>query len=177
MNVYEGSINGSLMTWKKSFKWMWCQNAASDVDAIRCTSGWKWCQYVVAFGLTAIRWQTVDARVAPPDRNEIRCTGGYLIVKLLHLMPMSSNARWRLSDCQNCIRCRCHRMHWRNCLFVRLLHLTAKRSNARWQLSVAKVRCSQLTVMSFAKKLKKQKPVTTADATSFAMMSKFCIRC
>ena len=51
-----------------------------------------------------------------------------------------SNALTKLFDCQYCTRCRCHRMHWKNCLFVKSLHSIVKWSNARWRLSVAKIR-------------------------------------
>ena len=44
----------------------------------------------------AIRWEAVNARIAAFDRDKIRCT--LTIV-------------WK--NCQNCIWCRCHQMHWR----------------------------------------------------------------
>ena len=40
----------------------------------------------------------VDAQVAAPDRDEVRCTGGCLIVRLLHPTVKRSDARWRLFD-------------------------------------------------------------------------------
>ena len=78
--------------------------AASDAETIRCTDDWMWCQNV-AFNLIAIRWKTVDVRIAAFDRDGIKCTDDCLIVRQLHLMSMSLDARWRLFRCQkNCTR-------------------------------------------------------------------------
>ena len=51
---------------------------------------WMWCCY------RAMDRQAVD-----------------LMSEMLHLILISSDALARLSDCQNCIWCRCHQMHWR----------------------------------------------------------------
>ena len=101
-----------------------------------------------------------------PWNNQMHAGGCLEKLSELHLMPMSSDARWRLSDCQGCTRCRCHRMHWQSCLIIRLLHPTVKRPEARWWLSIAKVRCNQLIATSFAIKLRKRKFV---NQTFFAM--------
>ena len=93
------------------------------------------CQ-TVALNFKAIRWKAVDAQIAAFDCDEIKCTDKFLLMsKLLHLMLKSSDALTKLFDCQiaafdreivkctltivccqNCIWCRCHQMHWRNCL-------------------------------------------------------------
>ena len=137
--------------------WMWCQNCCiwswngqmhadgcllmklsglhlmpMSSDALTIVS----MSDCVAFGPTAIRWQTIDAQIAAFNRDEVKCTDDCLIVRLLHLTVKQSNARWRLFDClllnwkadklltddaskaskmksMCCIWCRCHQMQWR----------------------------------------------------------------
>ena len=144
---------------------------ASDVDAIKCTDGWMWCQacciwcwdhqmhwrscldastlhpapsrsderqlmpkllHPIAIKLDA-RWRLSEeiARAAS-NADAIRCTGGCLKkLPRLHLMPMPSDALtivWK--NCQNCIWCRCHQMHWRlsrcqgGCIWSRTIRCT-----------------------------------------------------
>ena len=129
------------------------RTAAPDRETIRCTDKivhdqgciqcWDYWMHAddcldvrdVASDPIAIRWKTVDARIAASDRDEVRCTGDCLIV--------------RTASDADAIRCT------DDCLIARLLHPTVKRSDARWQLSVAKARCSQLTATSFAMKCRR----------------------
>ena len=43
----------------------------------------------------------------------------------------NNQMRWRLSDCQNCIWCRCHQMHWQLFRCQAALHPTSSRSNKK----------------------------------------------
>ena len=150
-----GPINGPSMTLRKSFKWMWCQDAAPDADVIRCTGGWKWCQYCCIWCWDhQMHWRSCLVVRAASDADVIRCIGSCLDVRLLHPTPKRSDERQLMLKllhsiamkldalanffwCQDCcIWCWNHQVHWRSCLIVRLLHPIVKRSDARWRLSV-----------------------------------------
>ena len=160
-----GPINGPSMTLRKSFKWMWCQNAASDVDAIRCTGGWKWCQ------TCCIRsWNDqmhadgcFDEVVrAASDVDVIRCTDDCFDVRLLHSTSKRSDERQ---------------------LMLKLLHLIAMKLDARWRLfeeiartasDVDVIKCTDgcLDVRKTASDLER------SDAlTRLSVMSNDCTRC
>ena len=101
---------GKLLIWWNCQSCIWCQchqihwrlNEISELlhlmlKSLNALTKLSWCQYV-AFGPIAIRWEAVDVQIAAFDCDEVRCTGEFfLISELLHLMPMSSDARWRLS--------------------------------------------------------------------------------
>ena len=104
--------------------WFDVKKTASDRDAVKCTDEIVWLS-------DCCIWSFHDQMHAD------NC-----LLSKLHLMLMSSNALTKMFDCQiaafdretikctltivccqNCIWCRCHQMHWKNCLIVRLLHL------------------------------------------------------
>ena len=73
MNVYES--RSTVLRWrKKMIKWMWCQTC--------CIQPWNGQMHAddcfdvrtVAPGFIAIRWQTIDVRIATFNRDEIKCT-------------------------------------------------------------------------------------------------------
>ena len=117
-------------TWCRCHQMHWRLNEMSELlhlmlRSLDALTELFWCQYVAAFGFIAIRWKTVDARVAAFDRDEVKCTGGWrwcqdccirswndqmhaddCLKKLseLHLMSMSSDVLTIVYWCQkNCI--------------------------------------------------------------------------
>ena len=97
------------------------RTAASDRETARCTLAvvcwWSrqcciWCRchqmhwrlsrcQNVALNPKAIRWEAVDAQIAAPDRDEVRCIGEFLLMPgLLHPTAMQSGALAKLFDCQ-----------------------------------------------------------------------------
>ena len=109
MNVYEGrsTVPDDVRKWSNECDAaieLWGRQAVdlmsevlhlmpmlSDALAIECDVRHA------ALNLKAIRWEAVDAQIAAFDRDEVRCIGDCLIVKLLHSIVKWSNARWRLS--------------------------------------------------------------------------------
>ena len=95
----------------------------------------------VAFNFIAIKWKTVDDQIAAFDRDKIKCTDDVvwcqknctwsqcsqmhwrncLIVRLLHLILMLSNARWRLFNRRELNDVDCTLKCQKNCIWFRTI--------------------------------------------------------
>ena len=90
------------------------RTAAPDRETVRCTLAvvcWR--------GLDVAGYASkCDARWLHPMLMHQMHWRSCLIARLLHLMPMSSDARWRLSRCQGLHLTPDGQMHWRSCLLM-----------------------------------------------------------
>ena len=78
---------------------MWCQNAASDADAIRCTGDWKWYQYCCIWCWDhQMHWRNCFDVSTLLHSISSRSDDRQLIFELLHSIAIKLNALTMLFD-------------------------------------------------------------------------------